>query len=176
MGWFLTYTGKRIDPESPRVEDINATDIAHSLSNVCRFGGHVTRFYSVAQHSCMVSAAAPHRLKKWGLLHDATEAYLGDVILPIKTVLADYKALERAWSEAVKRRFMMEVSEGDEAEVKILDKRALMSERNSLFCGRYTDWSIDKEGIAPLVSIVTPWTPRKSEAEFRWLCQLYEIR
>ena len=81
----LTYSGRWFDPLNPDPELIDIRDIAHALSNICRFTGHVSRFYSVAEHSCHVSDMLPLRDALWGLLHDASEAYLGDVARPLKT-------------------------------------------------------------------------------------------
>jgi len=82
-GWMLTYTGKRFYPLAPRSRDVDIIDIAHHLSNICRYTGACSTYYSVAQHSVLVSRMAPeHPL--WGLLHDASEAYLCDMARPIK--------------------------------------------------------------------------------------------
>ena len=85
--WFTTYSGIKFYPLDSRVEDICIEDIAHALSNVCRYGGHSRRHYSVAQHSVYVSLVVgqlepEHAL--WGLLHDAAEAYIGDMVRPLK--------------------------------------------------------------------------------------------
>lgn len=82
--WFETYTGQKFWPLDPRKEDINLYDIAWALSHICRFGGHALCFYSVAQHSIWVSRHVPPELALAGLLHDAHEAYVGDMIRPLK--------------------------------------------------------------------------------------------
>lgn len=83
----LDGTGRRFYPLDPRPEDVTIEDIAHALSNVCRWGGRVREFYSVAQHSVhvaqIVERTHPHRALH-GLLHDAAEAYLGDIPTPLK--------------------------------------------------------------------------------------------
>jgi len=79
-----TYTGRMIDPLNLRPADVDIIDVAHALSNTCRFGGHTRSFYSVAEHSLLVSHLVPHEHALCGLLHDAPEAYLGDVIWPLK--------------------------------------------------------------------------------------------
>ncbi len=82
--WMQTYRGKKVHPFNFKLEDCDLTDIGHSLSMICRFNGHCTRFYSVAEHSVRVSDMLPDKLKLQGLLHDAAEAYLGDVIWAYK--------------------------------------------------------------------------------------------
>lgn len=79
-----TASGIEFDPFDPRVENVRIDDIAHALANTCRFGGHTREFYSVAQHSILVSQYLPRNLALYGLLHDAGEAYLLDVPSPIK--------------------------------------------------------------------------------------------
>lgn len=91
--------GRKIDLRKPTLDDIDITDIAHSLSLVCRFGGHIKHFYSVAEHSILVAKllseqGAPGELVLAGLLHDAHEAYLGDVTTPVKDVLREHGAYD----------------------------------------------------------------------------------
>jgi 5'-deoxynucleotidase YfbR-like HD superfamily hydrolase len=82
--WIQTYSGIKMHPLSPTEEEISIEDIAHALSNLCRFTGHCNKFYSVAQHSVLVSVYSPRDYAMWGLLHDASEAYLNDIARPIK--------------------------------------------------------------------------------------------
>jgi hypothetical protein len=86
-----TFTGIKFKFDDP---EFNIIDIAHALSHQCRFVGHTNRFYSIAQHSLLVSELMSNDLKLTGLLHDATEAYLGDVSRPLKRYLPDYKLIE----------------------------------------------------------------------------------
>lgn len=105
MTFMTTVSGRVFDLEAPRADAVCIDDIAHALAHICRFGGHTQKHYSVAQHSILVSQLVPHELALEGLLHDATEAYVGDVISPIKVGLPRYRALEdRVW-EAVAARF-----------------------------------------------------------------------
>ncbi len=82
--WILTYTGVEFYPLDPRPEEIHIEDIAHALSMQCRYTGHVRAFYSVAEHSIRVAEICPPEWKLWGLLHDASEAYLVDLPRPLK--------------------------------------------------------------------------------------------
>lgn len=83
--WIQTYSRKKWNLRVPKVEDVDIEDIATSLSNQCRFFGHVRKYYSVAQHSVLVSANC--EWPKEGLMHDAPEAYLGDVARPLRMLL-----------------------------------------------------------------------------------------
>jgi hypothetical protein len=111
-----TYTGKRFYPLNARKEDICITDIAHALSNQCRFSGHTRRFYSVAEHSVHVSLVVADRGgsfedQLWGLLHDASEAYLVDLPTPLKKDPVFgfvYRAAERALTKAIAEAFDLE--------------------------------------------------------------------
>ncbi len=88
--WIQTYSGRQFWPLEPRAEDVAVEDIAHALSLLCRYGGHSSRFYSVAEHCVLVS----HKCGLHGLLHDAAEAYLLDIPRPVKALMPEYK-----WAE-----------------------------------------------------------------------------
>lgn len=104
--YFGTATGGRAYVLDPALSDIRVLDIAIGLSNICRFGGQLEHSYSVAQHSVLVSHLAPAPFRLAALLHDATEAYLGDVISPLKKLLGEtYAALERRWEGEIFARF-----------------------------------------------------------------------
>ena len=100
--WFVTYSGKQFWPLDPQPQDVCVRDIAHHLSLVCRFGGAVRTHYSVAQHSLIVADILPPRLKLRGLLHDATEAYVGDMVRPLKRFMPDYREVEnKVWAAII---------------------------------------------------------------------------
>lgn len=88
--WIRTFTGGRFYPTAPRRCDFNIIDIAHSLSNQCRFNGHTLKFYSVAEHSLILAEIMDtegfnKETQQWALMHDAAEAYIGDIVRPLKT-------------------------------------------------------------------------------------------
>lgn len=103
--WISTFSGTKYWPADPRPEDVSITDIAHALSMVCRFAGHCREFYSVAEHSVLVSQVVPEEFALLGLLHDAAEAYIGDVSRPLKGSLPDYRRLEARNWEAISIAF-----------------------------------------------------------------------
>jgi hypothetical protein len=93
-GVIRTYTGKMFNVFEPDPDLICIEDIAHALSNLCRFGGHTRLFYSVAQHSIRVANEVSPANKMAALLHDASEAYMLDITRPIKYFIPKYREYE----------------------------------------------------------------------------------
>lgn len=130
----VTYTGKVFDFMDPRPEAICIEDIAHSLSHICRYGGHTPEHYSVAQHSCMVAnLLVPHGpdYALAGLLHDAHEAYIGDIVTPLKRLLPEIEDMEDAIDGAIQLALGVEelLVDVDWSIVKEADKAAYVRER-----------------------------------------------
>ena len=98
-----THSGINFNINSPKVEDIDIRDIAVSLSKQCRFNGHCHGFYSVAQHSLLVSDYCENKL--WGLLHDAAEAYIGDIVSPVKRQLQLVSNLEQSILRLIAQKY-----------------------------------------------------------------------
>ena len=103
--WMQTFSGRKFWPIDPRADEVHIEDIAHALSLMCRFNGHCTKFYSVAEHSVYVSRACDQRDALWGLLHDAAEAYVADIVRPAKRFIAGYADVEARIMLAVTARF-----------------------------------------------------------------------
>jgi hypothetical protein len=100
-----TFSGRYIDIFDPNPDDILIEDIAHALSHQCRFGGHIPKFYSVAQHS-VFCANNPFISKKLeALMHDASEAYLLDIPSPIKPRLTNYHEIENNLMMVIAEKF-----------------------------------------------------------------------
>ncbi len=107
MSWIETCSGTPFHFDAPEKHTFRITDIAHSLSMQCRFCGHTRRFYSIAEHSLHVAGLCPTvDMFLLGLLHDATEAYLGDVTSPLKARLPDYRALEKRVEAEIYRQLL----------------------------------------------------------------------
>ena len=128
--WIQTRSGKAFHPLDPRPEDIELADVAHALANLCRYGGHSRRFYSVAEHSVHVSRFVPREHAMQALLHDATEAYLVDVPKPIKPLLGGYDEIEASVWRAVAKRFL--VPEELHESVHHADVAVLLAEKEQL--------------------------------------------
>jgi len=130
--WTQTYSGTKFYPMNIYGSKINIYDIAHALSNVCRFAGHCSQFYSVAQHSVIVSKVVSKENARWGLLHDAAEAYIGDIARPIKHIkgMTGYRKLEREILKVVADRFGLEPKIPNE--VKEYDDLVLRNEAKVL--------------------------------------------
>lgn len=104
MTWILTRTSVRFDLLNPTPDKVRPEDIAYALARICRFNGHTRCHYSVAEHSIRVAALVPVEHQLAALLHDAPEAYIGDVSSPLKALLPEYRAIEqRIWSAICER-------------------------------------------------------------------------
>lgn len=171
-----TYSGILIDLKNPNIEDILVPDIAHQLANTCRYTGACRKFYSVAQHCILASKlveGSDHssaELKLQVLLHDATEAYLGDVSTPLKTLLPDYRAIEDKFQKVIIKRFGLQIP--DFAHIKFYDRlaldiesKALMGPRHSVWDKYKVDFPIDYELDYSLLSIA-PMTADEAETEY----------
>ena len=99
------YTGGRFWPLDPKENEIHIEDIAHALSNQCRYSGHTEQFYSVAQHSLLVSWFCDQQYALEGLMHDASEAYLVDVPRPIKSSFPQYLEIEKSIMYAIGTKY-----------------------------------------------------------------------
>lgn len=160
-----TFTGKLVDLSSFSESDVRLPDIAHSLSLVNRFTGHTTQPYSVAQHSVLVSKLVSREDALWGLMHDASEAYLGDVARPLKVMLPQYVELERHVQQVIAKVFGLRWPIPQA--VKEADSRALIFEKDALMTVQH-DWGIDAE---PIGGCLTPrsWKDAKELFEARFL-------
>ncbi len=106
MTWIETYSGQKVSFPFPEPRAIKIQDIAHGLSHVCRFSGQCSHFYSVAQHSINMTIelnkrGCGPRLLLLALLHDASEAYIGDMPSPLKRLIPAYREIEKTVLQAI---------------------------------------------------------------------------
>lgn len=162
--WIQTYTGRQFWPLEPRLEDVDIVDIAHALSNLCRYGGHVERFYSVAQHCVLVSRVVPREHALRGLLHDASEAYLIDVPRPIKRAegMEAYREAEKRLEVVIYERFGL--SPQDPECIKTADNQLLRTEQRDLMKPAPAAWKDYRVGALP--EKIEPWSPLASRITF----------
>jgi len=162
MSWIMTYTGEKFDVFSPKKEQIHLIDIAHSLANQCRFNGHCKQFYSIAEHSVYVSYFADAE----GLMHDAAEAYIGDITRPIKQFIRIktflLEQIERNILEKVFEKFRLQwpVSE----DVWEYDTRLCLTEGNLLGFDT-SEWEMSH--VKPLcINFLPCYDPEKAKELF----------
>jgi len=169
-GWIQTFTGVQFFPLAPIAERMRVEDIAHALGNLCRFTGHCRRFYSVAEHCVRVSLAVPRQDSLWGLLHDASEAYVHDLPQPLKRLpeFAAYREAERAVERAMCDRFGL--ASRMPASVREADVRMLFTEKRDLMAPEPAPWD---GAVEPYPERIEPWTC--DEAERRYLERFREL-
>lgn len=160
-----TVSGRYFPLLAPTPVDIHIEDIAHALANLCRFTGHVREFYSVAQHSVLVSTIVPAELALVGLLHDASEAYVTDVSAPLKPHLVNYAEIETRIMETVLTAFNLP-TEIPQA-VKHADRILLASEQRDLMPARTEgdEWAW-LDDVPRLPFEIAPMPPRAARSMF----------
>ncbi|MGJ5149840.1 phosphohydrolase [Bradyrhizobium sp. HKCCYLR1023] len=159
--WMQTAGGRAFWPLDPRPNEIDIEEIAHALGMLCRYGGHCLRFYSVAEHSVLLSRAAPKPHKKWALLHDASEAFLHDLVRPVKRSVTGYAELEADVMRAVCVRFKLHLDMP--SIIKLLDRRLLADEQIQNMAPAPMPWSDMAE---PLGMTLQFWSPERAKREF----------
>jgi hypothetical protein len=165
--WFATAHGHDVWLLEPDRSVVCIEDIALSLARQCRFAGHYkpeVNHYSVAQHSVIVSHAVPAELALAGLLHDASEAYLQDIVSPLKRILGvSYRGLESAWSTRINRAFGLADFADRHEDIKRADTAALGAEIRDLLLVSPRRPPL---GADPLPATVVPWDARTACALF----------
>ena len=167
--YLQTVSGRWVNPFEPDPGQLDAGDIARALANQCRFGGHCRSFYSVAQHSVIVSRLVEERGGDVedafaALMHDATEAYLGDMPHPLKhrsPLGAAFKAAEENLERALRAHFRIRA---DVPEIKRADRALLATERRA-FSAETWHWP-ELEGVEPLDLELSAWSPDEAARAF----------
>lgn len=125
--YITTISGRKFWPLDPHPEDVDIHDIAWALSRICRFGGHTNSHYSVATHCTAVSLLVPEEDALWGLLHDASEAYVGDMVRPLKDGMDAYKQVENRVELVIANAFGLPLEMPES--VHLADKRIVQAEK-----------------------------------------------
>ena len=168
--WMQTFTGVKYYPYDPRPEDFVIEDIAHALSMLCRYNGHCDDFMSVGQHSVLMSHYVKPKNALWALMHDASEAYLGDLVRPVKhggppacLGLGDeFKALENHTLSLIAQRFDLPWPIPEE--IHEADNRMLATESRDIMGGQVKPWGLG--GAEPYDRTIISWYPNIAKRAF----------
>lgn len=169
--WLSTLYTPQFHFLNPTPIEVNFKDIAHSLALVCRFGGHCHTFYSVAEHSYLVSLllgadeGADAVTMLAGLLHDAEEAYLPDIPSPIKVHMPEAQRIYEKLRSVIYWKFGIDGSNVDWVAIKSMDKRICISEAKQLGLWNKNWYTPQVEGELPRIPPLG-WTPHKAELLF----------
>lgn len=158
-----TFSGNRFYPLRPHIDRVAIEDIAHGLAYQCRFNGQTREFYSIAQHSLIVASLVPPALRLAALLHDAAEAYLGDMVKPLKVLLPEFAALEDQVSAIIAATYGIDFS--DYAPIKHADLIALATEKRDLMPHSVERWAY-LDDITPLPAIIRALGPQEAKQRF----------
>jgi hypothetical protein len=161
--WMQTASNLAFWPLDPWPSEVHLYDIAHALSNLCRYGGHCKKFYSVAEHSVHVSRVVPPEHALAGLLHDATEAYCADVPRPLKRFLTGYAEIEQRIWVAIATRFQLPVDLP--ATVKEADNTVLLAEKEQILGPTPLPWHW-AAGLNPADVRIDCWSPHDAKQAF----------
>lgn len=173
--WFQTYRGVMFHITNPSADELLFDDIAHALAYQCRFNGHTTAFYSIAQHSVLVARCLSEQFGEthvaWlrtALFHDSAEAYMGDMVRPLKITDAHFRRVEAQLEEVIAQRFNLLFPMP--YLIKRADNAVLLAERNALMSPPPRPWSQTEE---PYAGLDTYWPPETAEAIFRAAAREY---
>lgn len=183
MTWSNTTRGRALDLLDPQPDDIDIEEIGRSLGYQCRYAGGVRRFYSVAEHSVLIADYLWEHgpdMALAGLLHDAAEAYTGDITWPMQAILwgassearAAYKAVQSRIDALIAGRARLDVALLQDPMVKAADLRILLDERAALLTPAPRPWDIEE--MEPLGVRITGWGPE--EAGRRWLATYHGLQ
>ena len=143
--WKQTFSGLVFKYYDPQPEQIVIEDIAHALSNLCRFNGHCNEFFSVAEHSVLVSENVPKEFALEGLLHDAAEAYVGDMVTMLKSIMPKFDEMEHKIAKIISKKFGIPYP--ITPEVKIIDRAMLATEKEVLMGPESAPWLIGPKAL-----------------------------
>lgn len=164
--WIQVASGGILHVLDPRQEEINIVDIAHALSMMCRFTGHVRNFYSVAEHALHCSFLVPEEDALWALLHDAPEYALADLNRPVKhftNIGEEYSRVEKTIMNAICEKFGLQLDEPES--VLKADNAMLYAEKEQLlpFVEWTFNWTMNPKAADRKVRC---WSPEIAKTEF----------
>lgn len=159
-----TFLGNRFYLTRPQIDDVAIEDIAHGLAYQCRFNGQTNAFYSVAQHSLMVMDLVPPDHRFAALLHDAAEAYLGDMVKPLKNLFPEFSVIEARVMAIIGEKFGLDLTHLA-LSIKQADLVALATEKRDLMPHSTEPWSYLAE-VEPLPHAIVPMSPEKAKEAF----------
>lgn len=171
--WLQTRSGRAFPLVDPEPSDVHWPDVVYALAHINRFGGHVGP-YSVAQHSVLVAEQLRPEWRAYGLLHDAHEAFIGDIPTPLKKLLSWRSGDPGLWglADGIDRAILLaagltypvpqEIAEA----VKIADVRVMMTERRDLMSKPPHSWGAEYENVEPLPEYIETWHAQKAIARF----------
>jgi hypothetical protein len=181
-GWMQTYSGRRFYPLEPSAADVELVDVAHGLAMTCRYGGHSKRFYSVAEHCVLVSDIVEGDARRAGmpadfvraialeaLLHDSAEAYIGDMVRPLKhqAEMAEFRRAEERIEECIRAAFKIQSTEQSRKVIKIVDDRILVDEITALMPNPQMYLETDTLlGVEPIGVLICGWSPELAQHRF----------
>lgn len=186
MPYFIMHSGQAIDPTNIQERDINLDDIAHHLTKTCRFTGALPldTHYSVAQHSVKMAtwarkAGYPLHIQRACLMHDASEAYLGDINGVLKPLLSCYKHIESDLQQCIEDKYILEYLACTYTTVHTIDKRILLNEAATFFPDKYLDfYNQSRSDITPLdgVTLVNETNLEQTKQLFLYWCKKLNIK
>lgn len=168
-------SGRYLDLLNPQPDQFTLADIAGALSKICRFGGQIDGWYSVAEHcvECYSQAwldGAGPLVRRIALLHDAAEAFVGDVVKPLKALLPEYQRVEQRIEAVIAAKYglfgdTLEATEAAWAEAKEIDRAMLIAERRAMFTRDDVLWTGEAD-VRPLAVRFNRWEPPRAELMF----------
>lgn len=167
----ILRSGRYFDFIDPQPDMIDEEDIAWGLANTCRFNGQSLDFYSVAQHSVLCASLVPHADRFAAVMHDAAEAYVGDMVGPLKQLCPDFKAIEKRVEAAIFAKFGIETPLPPS--IKHADLQMLRTEQRDLTAGSGDAWN-GLDAYEPMPLQIVPWNPTRSA--IAWLTYFERFR
>lgn len=165
----LTFSGIYVNFKNPKPETMRLLDIAHGLSQECRYASQCIRHYPVGQHCVLASHIVPNDFALEALFHDATEAFLKDLPTWLKLLLPEYKNIEENFEVAIRTQFGLELDTKKRAErkkiIKEYDYKLLATEKRDLMPQDGEDWYFLRN-VSPLPFKIEPWSPKKAKRKF----------